>query len=338
MSIRHKIFLPALAGLLMGFLFSGYVAWQGWSGYLEVSRIVESANTSNNAVRDIIGQFKNANNVVDRVTAMTDFVNKDDIQKGFDSSTLALKVAMSSLKSSALSADMSQLVRELEAEFKDWVKDASLVLGLTQANQIPTIEKLNRHRSKVAGFISVATRIQERDASQMMAQSGAAMKSSLLQAGVIALVAMLMGAVGAFILARNISLPLTNLVSAAEKLSAGNTETQFKCLQRSDEIGAVGRAIAGFRDNVLESARLEEASRSDLLAREERQLRIQELIEEFDREADSHLASVEEKMGIMQQTAVGVTGLAEETTHKAMSASDASAAASSNVQTVASAA
>ena len=103
-------------------------------------------------------------------------------------------------------------------------------------------------------------------------------------------------------------------------------------------IATYERAIAGFRDNVRERARLEEVAKTDQLEREERQKRVGHLIETFNREADEHLASVEQKMGTMQQTAIGVTALAEETAEKTILASEASQAASSNVQTVASAA
>ena len=296
MSIRHKIFSSVLAGLFMGLLFSSFVAWQAWVGHTKVVNIVSKVNISNQAVGDIVDQFASSNRLIERVMAMTDFVSADEIKTGFEGSTLALKKTITTLKASVLSSQMGTLVTQIEKEYVAWVADSSLVLGLARADQIPTIEKISRHKDQLERMISSATKMQGRDANGIIEQSGAAMKSALITASLMSIVAMLIGSIGAFILARNISLPLTKLVSAAEQLSAGNTEIEFKCLTRRDEIGAVGRAIAGFRDNVLESARLAEASRSDQSERDERQRRVEGLIEEFSQEANLRLVSVEEQM------------------------------------------
>ncbi len=338
MSIRTKIFLSVLAGLFIGLVASTFVAWKAWRGHGKVVSIVHQATTGDDAVRKMIARFKVSNSLIERVTSMTDFVEQKEIETGFENSTTALKKAIDLLKSASMSKQMGYIVADLEKEYDSWVRDASIVLGLTASSQIPTLEKLERHRKKLDAFISSATRTQESDASSMIDQAGESMKSELMASLLISLIAMLAGTAGAFILARNISLPLVKLVTHAEELSAGNTDIVFECDGRSDEIGAVGRAIAGFRDNVQESARLADAAKVEQARRTEHQVRVDELIATFNREADERLAFVEEKMEMMQQTAVGVSSLADETSQKAIMASKASQAASSNVQTVASAA
>ena len=339
MSIKYKIFLSVLAALFIGLMSTGYMAWTAWNTQQSVVETVKKAMQGSNAVRHLTNRFETANELVHRVVAMTDFVENDRIEKQFHSATDDLQKTLAALKDSVLSKNMGYIVADIEKEYASWHRDASIVLGLTPAAQIPTIEKLAQHQRKLAGLISSATRMQESDTANIINTVGVeTMRNALLTAAAITLLFVLASAIGAFVQARNISMPLIALVERAERLSGGDTEIEFNCLDRSDEIGAVGRAIAGFRDNVLESARLSEAAKVEQRQREARQQRVDQLIESFNKEAENRLASVEQKMSAMQQTAIGVSTLAEETAQKAVSASEASQAASSNVQTVASAA
>ena len=338
MSIRTKIFLSALSGLVIGFLSSTFVAWQAWTQHEQVASVVNKATTGDDAVRGILASFGEANELITRVTDMTDFVDRKTIKTAFERSAGELGKQVTLLKSSVMSDSMGSIISEIEKEYVAWKSDAAIILGLKKAARIPTPEKLARHRDRLSRLIASATRMQEKDTAAMIEKSGRRMESKLLTDIVISFLIMIAGSAGGFILARNISRPLIRLVGNAEKLANGDTEVRFECLERQDEIGAVGRSIAGFRDNVLESARHEEAARLQQLENQQRQQRIEELIDTFNREAENLLASVEEKMNLMQQTAVGVSTIAEETAQKAISVSDASQAASSNVQTVASAA
>jgi methyl-accepting chemotaxis protein len=72
-------------------------------------------------------------------------------------------------------------------------------------------------------------------------------------------------ALSLFINRREITGPLTQLQARMRSLAAGQTEEPVRGLERRDEIGSMAQAVAVFRDNAIERARLEgeaEANRS----------------------------------------------------------------------------
>ena len=81
--------------------------------------------------------------------------------------------------------------------------------------------------------------------------------------------------------ARSITKPLGTLVGTTLTLAGGDTGVAISGGDRKDEIGGMARAVAVFRDNAIERARLEEAASAEQARREARQRRIDALIGEF---------------------------------------------------------
>jgi methyl-accepting chemotaxis protein len=145
------------------------------------------------------------------------------------------------------------------------------------------------------------------------------------------------GAIGMFWVAGGLSRPLSSLVRDAERLAGGDTSVEFLELSRKDEVGAVARAIGGFRDGVVARAKLEEGARRDQEAREQRQLRIEALIDAFRSTATELLGAVDTETGRMTSTAQVLADIADKTSARAEGAARASKDASANVEMVASA-
>ena len=137
---------------------------------------------------------------------------------------------------------------------------------------------------------------------------------------------------------RSITRPINTLTTDMDRLSAGYTDLSLIGLKRNDEIGAMTKAVAVFRDNALDNERLAEEQREGREARERRQTTIEQLMQNFDGEVNVVLSEVADHSRSMQDTAQVLTGIADDTSSKANSAATASEEASTNVQTVASAA
>ncbi|MBD8891784.1 methyl-accepting chemotaxis protein [Roseibium litorale] len=153
----------------------------------------------------------------------------------------------------------------------------------------------------------------------------------------VAAVAFLLSVVLAFLISRGIVKPLGRLVGDAQELASGNTEVAFAEAQRRDEIGAVAKSIAGFRDGVLERQRLESVQQAEQIEREKRNTRVAAAIDTFDGEVTTMLNLISEASGELQVTASQMTATAQDTAHQATTVASASEQASANVQTVAAA-
>lgn len=142
----------------------------------------------------------------------------------------------------------------------------------------------------------------------------------------------------AFFSARSITTPLASLLRTTLALAEGNTNVQITGTQRKDEIGDLSRAVAVFRDNAIERARLEEEARATVMQREERQRRVEALISHFSGAVGTSLGAVGQNAALMDQTAKSLAEIAAAASGQATGAAGASEEASANVQNVASAA
>ncbi len=137
---------------------------------------------------------------------------------------------------------------------------------------------------------------------------------------------------------RRVFTPLRTVAGQLLGLADGNRDFEVTGTAREDEIGDMARAIDVFRLNAIEQIRLEGEQASSQSAREERQRRIETLIETFRTTSLDLLTSVDATNASLQDTARGLDGLATSSAAQAQGAASASEDASNNVQTVASAA
>ncbi len=147
----------------------------------------------------------------------------------------------------------------------------------------------------------------------------------------------IVGAVGVFV-ARSVTRPISVLVADMTKLANGDTTISLASASQKDEIGDMTRAVAVFRDNAIERMRLEGLSSAEQARRAERQARIDQMIASFRTDVRDALNAVRQNTQGMDTTARNLSGIAHNANDQAGAAARASEEASTNVQTVASAA
>ena len=137
---------------------------------------------------------------------------------------------------------------------------------------------------------------------------------------------------------RLLARPLASVTGAMGLIADGELETDIAGLERRDEIGSIARAVAVFRDNEKARLKLEAKSEEHARHQEERQKRVEKLIEKFQQVVGQALSNVDENTAHLNEAAVNLKTIASQTEEKSTSASAASEQATANVQTVASAA
>ncbi len=174
-------------------------------------------------------------------------------------------------------------------------------------------------------------------ASQATAASNAA-ASAEMQIIVTILLAILGGIGLAFVLNLAITRPIQTITNVMDRLANGDNEIEIPGIDRGDEIGGMSRTVQVFRDNAIERAHLQEQSTREEADRQERQQRIDSLIQSFRATAEEALGSVELTAGGLDSTARALTEIARDSAGYASETQESSNDTTSNVQTVASAA
>jgi HAMP domain-containing protein len=95
----------------------------------------------------------------------------------------------------------------------------------------------------------------------------AAAQHSLIETGVMALIVALVVSGVAFLIARTITNPIARLTQVMGKVADGQFDTEVLGANRTDEIGAMARAVEVFRENGLKVAQMTEAEAARIIAR-----------------------------------------------------------------------
>ncbi|CAK0759699.1 methyl-accepting chemotaxis protein [uncultured Gammaproteobacteria bacterium] len=139
------------------------------------------------------------------------------------------------------------------------------------------------------------------------------------------------------VLSRTITGPLEKITTTMSVLARGEIGGEIPHLDRHDELGAMAKAVAVFRDNAVCAEVLAEERRHEQEAKERRGRVIDHLIAEFNGEVVFALSAMLTSTKDMEVTADKMSAAAKETAHQSEVVAEASRRASGNVETVAAA-
>jgi methyl-accepting chemotaxis protein len=161
----------------------------------------------------------------------------------------------------------------------------------------------------------------------------------LLFASALGLVGLVLAGGAVAIVVLRVSRPLDRLTQAMTAVARGDLEAEVPAIRRADEVGAMARALAVFRDGLAEAARLrteQEAARRR--AEEERRAAQVALAAEVERALGEVAAGLASSATELRASADALAGTAERTVEQATAAAAGAAQAGGNVQSVAAAA
>jgi len=156
---------------------------------------------------------------------------------------------------------------------------------------------------------------------------------------IIAVVALLLGGLIAFVIARGIIKPLSGLTGGMKELASGNFDVVLPGLGRKDEIGDMAGAVEEFKVKAAEKARREAEAKSeqDRVMAEQRKVEMRKLADGFEAAVGEIVETVSSASTELEASATTLTRTADTTQQLSTSASAASEQASANVQSVATA-
>jgi methyl-accepting chemotaxis protein len=239
------------------------------------------------------------------------------------------------LASAALTEEQRSVISEKMATYQtDFFALAEKVLGLDRA-----LDEVMASRQAIEPIIAEVT--QEITSRYSLANDTAAHDRSATGrrlAWSFGIVCLMMISAAALI-GRGITSPLVRLATAMRNLAAGNKTVAVPGLERRDEIGEMGRSVAVFKENIIETDRLragQEAQKQQ--AEAERRRAVLELAQRLEEAVGGIVRHVGAQADELKASAQSMSATAEETERQSIAVADASAEACGNVQTVAAAA
>jgi methyl-accepting chemotaxis protein len=162
--------------------------------------------------------------------------------------------------------------------------------------------------------------------------------STALLTALLTIAAVLLAAVGIFILWHAVTRPLAVITKITEEVAAGDSQTVVPHADRGDEIGALARSIAVFQDAMRRNEELSRLVIDDAQSRADRQERISSEIVRFGSDVETTIADLTRIAEAMLAASTQLSGAAENASERTAGAATASADASANVRDIASAA
>src|SRR5712675_155449 len=153
--------------------------------------------------------------------------------------------------------------------------------------------------------------------------------------GVLALVVVVLGVL---IIARSIARPLSVITATIKQVADGAEGVEVPHTGRSDEIGALARAIKIFQEAMDRNRNLNSQVLEDSKARDDRTRHIEASVDAFREAIGGVLRAVTDNATSMRGTAQTIASVSSDASGRAVAASGATEQASSNVSAVASAA
>ena len=144
--------------------------------------------------------------------------------------------------------------------------------------------------------------------------------------------------VGVLVISRSVARPLSVITATIKRVAEGADDVEVPHTNRTDEIGALARAIQIFQEAMDRNRNLNSQVLLDSKAREERARHIETSVEAFRGAIGSVLDAVNDNASAMRNTAQSISGVASDASGRATAAAHATEQASSNVFAVAGAA
>lgn len=158
----------------------------------------------------------------------------------------------------------------------------------------------------------------------------------------IAIIGSVLGLLGvslvSYILSRRLTTPLKSITDVMKKLTHGNFDIDIPYSDRKDEIGDIAHSVKVFKENAIETKRLEqEAVENEMRAAEEKRTSMREMANKVDVQVGNSIKTLlSAAEGLLESSKI-MNITAQQTTDASTSVAGAAEETSANVNTVASA-
>jgi methyl-accepting chemotaxis protein len=243
--------------------------------------------------------------------------------------TSELQPALKSMLVETSDAEVRKFWRNLETELLPALRAQDN--GKAEAAYARLSETYAAHRAAIDALVEKANK-QNSGMEAIAASRDASLSAVVWSVSGLVLAIVALGVLG---LAFGVIRPLVQITESMKSIAKGELSTEVPFADRQDEIGAMAAALAVFKDNALESARLRSMQEQDQEQMEEsRRKAALDLAEAVERETGTSVEAVAGASRDVENAAMGLSDLARNLSTEAKAVADASEQALASAQTV----
>mgnify|MGYP001161922803 CR=1 FL=1 len=256
-----------------------------------------------------------------------------EIEKEFDLLTLALNGLFGSVHNTQINSLLMEVANLASEYTQAYDRFADLLMAASNTINGP-MENL---AAELASLATTANSAQRVELGQIEARASEVSAAAQTIGIVVSIVAVVLGVLCAWLIARGIVRPVTGMTDAMRRLAANDMNVEIPGRERGDEIGDMAGAVQVFKENMIEAERMRAEQAAENEAKLRRAEEMAAAIAEFERAAASIVEALSSSASEMHTSAQALSATAEQTTRQATAVAAASEQASSNVHTVAAA-
>jgi len=304
----------------------------------EITALKDAAAASGEMESLVATAELNANVLLARTVAASYLANLSEADRARTAEILAASAAeldrVSRLPFAAQERDRLDRIRGLLSRYTGGFEEI-VQAEETLADTLQQLVVLGGEVSALAQTIDDSAMAQRRTVTE--ATEAAALRAELATI-LISAVALLFGALIAWVIARAITRPVIAMTTAMGRLAEGDATVEVPAVGRRDEIGVMAGAVQVFKDNLIRNREMEaEVEAQKQRAAEEQRRAMNAMADSFEASVGELVTMITAAASELEAAAQTMTSSAEETSAQATTVSAAAVQASTNVQTVATA-
>ncbi|MBP5858732.1 HAMP domain-containing protein [Marivibrio halodurans] len=256
----------------------------------------------------------------------------------------AVQEHVAALKSVLVTAENRRLVDEVIEGIVTYKEGVEAVYETTTARNEAVEGELDVIGPAVMAvadeFVSAAVRDQD----TLGPKAAALIETVVTLVTVVALAALLLGLLLAWLIGTGIAGPIGAMTAAMRRLADGDNTVEVPARDQKDEVGEMATAVEVFKRTAIERVAAEKQAedlrvkeQEAVRQREARAKRMEELVAGFDSQSREVIRALSHSAEDLKRTAEDVSAVAEQTDRQSSAVAAASQEASTNVQTVAAA-
>ncbi len=242
--------------------------------------------------------------------------------------------------------EQDALYAQVAADAQEFARLRGVILDKAQSDGPATaryIASSKANRDNVAALERTVSEVVARNHAQVHVLAGELSGFYRQRVTLMIVVALagslLAAAAAAWVVISGVTRPLAVITRAVDRVAGGDVETAVPHLARTDEIGALARALDAFRRQGQDKRALEiRQAEQQRQAESERRAMLTRLADQFSERVRSLIQQSGQAAEVMRGNAQGLTATADQTAGQTQTAAAAAGHASGNVETVAAAA
>lgn len=268
----------------------------------------------------------------------TDKQNAGAILRDFEQNVTKLGEHLDRVAEAVMSTQAIDILNSLKSDVWEWNQKARIVLGASQATDIPTTQSLAEIEVEIRQSLDELVVLQMAEATKVRHEVENAVSSSRYLGMLFIALGVIAGGVIAFIMGSMITRPLHRIAGTMQELSQGQLEVMVADQNRKDEIGKMAAAVQVFKESMIETERLRaEQADSDKRLASLRKADMNRLAGDFEAAIGNIVVTVSQASSQLESAAGTLTKTAETTQNLSSNVAVASGQASANVEAVAAA-